>query len=61
MSKKKKNVETVYHVSSVENTLRNMPKFNAFAGGYGAYSKNEKHPSRHQRKAKDRKLFKNYL
>ena len=52
--------KSVYHMSSVENTLHQMPKYNAFAGGYG-FHKSKKHPSRNQRKAKDRKTFKEYL
>lgn len=61
MSRKKKNKVNVCHISSVENTLRQMPRYNAFQGGYGAWDKNGKHPKRHQIKAKDRKTFRNYM
>lgn len=36
MSKKKKNT-SVLRISSVENTLRQMPHYNAYQGGYGAH------------------------
>lgn len=43
----------VIHISGVENTLRQMPKYNAFATGYGTH-KDKKHPNRNQRKKADR-------
>lgn len=36
MSKKKKNSK-VFYLSSIDNTLRQMPKYNAYQGGYGPH------------------------
>lgn len=53
MSKKKK--INVMHISSVENTLRKMPKYNPYASGHGAHQNKGKYPNRSQRKAATRK------
>lgn len=36
MSKRKKNI-SVLHISSVENTLRQMPKYNPYQVGHGSH------------------------
>ena len=36
MSKRKKN-KSVFYLSAEENTLRQMPKYNPFQGGYGSH------------------------
>lgn len=58
--KKSKKKISVMKVSSVENTLRQMPRYNAYAGGYGAFQNKEKHPNRSQRKAALKKELRNY-
>ena len=58
MSKKKKTIK-VMHVSSVENTLRQMPKYNGFATGHGVH-KTPKHPSRAKRKHDFRKQISSF-
>lgn len=48
---RKKEKIPVVKISSVENTLRQMPKYNAFASGHGEHQDKIKHPNRAQRKA----------
>ena len=50
----KKKKYSVYTVTSTENTLRQMPRYNGFAVGHGAH-KSARHPGRAERKARDRR------
>lgn len=54
MSKKKSNM-SVYHLSSTENTLRQMPKFNPYQTGHGVHGDTKY--NRRKEKEKFRKLL----
>ena len=47
------------HRSIIENTLAQMPRYNAYACGYGEH-KSKKKPNRAKRKEELRKELKNY-
>lgn len=53
----KVNQKPYYHRSSIENTLAQMPRYNAYACGYGEY-KSKKKPNRAKRKEELRKELK---
>ena len=55
MSKRKKNV--VLHISSVENTLRQMPKYNPYQVGHGSHG--DKGYNRRKNKEQLRKELRN--
>lgn len=55
----KVNQKPYYHRSSIENTLAQMPRYNAYACWYGEY-KSKKKPNRAKRKEELRKELKNY-
>ncbi len=58
MSKEKKVIKVM---GSIENTLRNMPKYNAYQCGVGEMEpKSGKHAKRARRKSALRKEIKNY-
>lgn len=56
MAKKKKNI---FKISSIENTLRHMPKYNAFQGGYGSHG--DKSYNRRKNKEEFRKQLREVL
>lgn len=60
MAKKKSKKIDIVKISSVENTLRQMPRFNAYASGHGAFQNKGKYPTRSQRKANLRKELSKY-
>lgn len=47
----KVNQKPYYHRSSIENTLAQMPRYNAYACGYGEH-KSKKKPNRARRTSK---------
>lgn len=53
----KVNRKPYYHRSSIENTLAQMPRYNAYACGYGKH-KSKKKPNRAKRKEELRKELK---
>lgn len=55
----KVNQKPYYHRSSIENTLAQVPCYNAYACGYGEH-KSKKKPNRAKRKEELRKELKNY-
>lgn len=55
----KVNRKPYYHRSSIENTLAQMPRYNAYACVYGKH-KSKKKPNRAKRKEELRKELKNY-
>lgn len=55
---KKKNSMSVYHLSSTENTLRQMPKFNPYQTGHGVIGDTKY--NRRKEKEKLRKLLKEF-
>lgn len=55
----KVNRKPYYHRSSIENTLAQMPRYNAYACGYGKH-KSKKKPNRAKRKEELRKELNNY-
>ena len=57
--KKQKKISDI-HVSGIDNTLRQMPKYNAFATGHGIH-KSKKYPNRATRKKTDRAEIRKYL
>ncbi len=57
MSKRKKN--NTLRISSIENTLRHMPKYNAFQGGYGSHG--DKAYNRRKNKEEFRKQLREVL
>lgn len=58
----KKKKETIHIMSSVENTLHNMEKFNPYQCGHGFYEDKEgKRAKRSRRKAKERKEINSFL
>ena len=56
----KVNQKPYYHRSSIENTLAQMPRYNAYACGYGKH-KSKKKPNRAKKKRRTSKGVKKLL